>query len=437
MSLSKSLVFALQNRTYSNEKVVITHAMLKNENIVEVFLSDKNDILRGYSIAKLDNELRELFLVTRACLRKGTKTKMAQTKTKVPIKGLGHGIYIVDGMDDIQSVYKAGSTCVISDIELSKICQKQPSKNFFKEVARNSKSYTDKDTLGEALEGVTNATIILSSKDSAAADHTEHHSFASVSLLHHGGKKNWFIRAPSKYLPTLIQMTEVSKKLDLPEGIEGVCELSLTHRNFKYSHKELGINFEKVEQEPGDIVVIHPGAIHSIENKDANLLEGRNFLPLNKKYLHHIASYKTCQHSEELRGKPRNEVVRKWTEKLPIEDFIHFSDPEKQCKLELIDYLKKTVQGREQLPAVLNQIKLTHVFPAWFNQLYPHKKHAEEKKMFQCEKCDYSDNYYQNLNRHTKKLHRCKASKNSNTDKCPTCSSISHSICNKKRKLSP
>ena len=438
MSLSKhigSLKYALLHRAKSNEKVLITYNILRNEDIIETFLTNEHDILRGYSIATLDESLRKKCLVTKACLKKGMHTKMAQTKIKFAIPTLGHVIHIVDAEDKIESVYKKDSTCVISDIEMENICDKMPAINFFQEVATKSRSYTDEDVLGKTLDGVTNSTIILSSKGSAAADHTEHHNFASLSLLHHGGKKNWFIRAPSQLLPTLMTMTEVSKKHEFPEDIQGVCELSLTHRNFKYSHSQLGMKFDKFEQEPGDIVIIHPGAIHSIENRDANLLEGRNFLPLNKKYLHHMASYKTCKHSEELSGKPMNGVIRKFIEHLPIENFIHFSDPEKACKLELIEYLNKTVKGRKQLQEVLEQIQKSHIFPAWFNELFSHKNHAKEKKLFQCEKCDYSDNNYGNLNRHTQKVHRCKAPENKNTDKCPTCSSTSHAICQKKRKI--
>ena len=67
--------------------------------------------------------------------------------------------------------------------------------------------------------------------------------------------------------------------------------------------------------------------------------------------------------------------------------------------------------------------------------MFYHKKHAQEKKMFECEKCDFSDDNYGNLNRHTLKFHRCKAAENTNENRCPACSSRSHAICQKKRKL--
>ena len=49
MSLSKhrgSLEYALLNRANSNEKVVITHDILKNEDIIETFLTNEHDILK-------------------------------------------------------------------------------------------------------------------------------------------------------------------------------------------------------------------------------------------------------------------------------------------------------------------------------------------------------------------------------------------------------
>ena len=65
-----------------------------------------------------------------------------------------------------------------------------------------------------------------------------------------------------------------------------------------------------------------------IEIREANLLEGRNVLPANEKYLYNMANYKTCKHSEELSGKPMNGAISKLIKDLPIENFIHFSDPE-------------------------------------------------------------------------------------------------------------
>ena len=119
MSLSKhngSLKYALQNRAKSNEKVFITYNILRNEDIIETFLTNEHDILRGYSIATLDKSLRKKCLVTKSCLKKGMNTKIAQTKIKFAIPTLGYVIHIVDAEDKIESVYKKDSTCVISDI---------------------------------------------------------------------------------------------------------------------------------------------------------------------------------------------------------------------------------------------------------------------------------------------------------------------------------
>ena len=141
-----------------------------------------------------------------------------------------------------------------------------------------------------------------------------------------------------------------------------------------------------------------------------------------------------CSHTEEFNGRPGGKFFRTLIKNLPIEDYIHHSDPNKSYKLELIRYLTKFKDMQQYFPDVLDQIKTSHVVPTVFNLLSPlqHRTVEIKKKRFMCQKCDYSSDFYSNLNRHSKKSHRCGAPKNKNEVKCKICHSKSHTNCRHK-----
>ena len=437
MSLSKlpiSLTDALQRRNNVSDKVKITMDILQNEDIVSSFLNDPRDISRGYSPAILDKYLQKLVLVDKENLNMDKRTKYVQQKTKVNIPGMGIGISIIDRNDKISSVFNENSNCVVSDIPLEAICNIKPLSNFFSLVSKNSKSYTDQSVIGEQINGITSPTIQLSCMGSNAGDHIEHYGFSSLNIHHHGGTKIWFIKPSASFVPTVLKMTELYERIELPKGIMGVCKLNLTHRDLQYNPTMPGVDYQTVQQEKGEIILVHPSSIHSIYNMKQNLAESRNILPKHPKYLHHISSSKVCSHTEELNGRPVGKFFRTLIKNLPIQDYIHNSDPNKSYKLELIRYLTKFKDMQQYLPDVLDQIKSSHVVPRVFNLLSPLQRIPVEKKMrFMCRKCDFSSDFYSNLNRHSKKIHRCRAPKNKNEVKCNICHSKSHTNCRQKK----
>lgn len=437
MSFNKtnsSLKDALLNRSDISQKIELTLEMIEKEDIIEVFLSDDRDRVRGYSHVRLDSQLQKLCLVGKENINFGKKTNFVQCKTQKPIEGVGIGIQVTDHYEKLNCVLDEQFQAVVSDIPLNRIVKVKPSLNLFSIIAQKSKSYTDKEMLcGVEINGITNSTVQLSSKGSIIGDHTEHYGLASLNVHHYGGAKIWFIKPSEQFIPAMIKMAELSQTAIFPQGIVGVCDLTLTHRDLQYNPSFLGIDYETVVQEKGDIVFVFPSSIHSIFNQDHNLAESRNILPQNPKYLHHIASYKVCCHSEELTGKPAQNEFRNFIKDCNINEYIHFSDPSKAYKLDLIRCLREKQCNQQYIPEVMDQITRSNVVLKLFNFLLPYQKIIPEcdKKKFKCTECSFSCNFYGNLNRHSLKLHRHKAPINKNKDMCPICNSTSHYECKK------
>ena len=366
------------------------------------------------------------------------RTKYIQHKTKLRIPGVGIGIQVSDHCEKIHCVLDEQSQAVVSDIKLSNICKVKPTFNFFEKTAAKSKSYTDSKMLcGVEIGGVTNSTVQLSSKGSNAGDHIEHYGLGSCNIHHYGGPKIWFIKPPHQFIPAIMRMAELSENVTFPKGIIGVCGLNLTHRDIQYNPSMLGVYYETVKQVKGDLIFVHPSSIHSIFNEEHNLAESRNILPRHPKYLHNIASYKVCCHTEELSGKPAEALFRGLTEHCPISEYIHFSDPSKPYKLELIKVLNDVKDNHQYIKEVVGHVKKSNEVLNMFKFLLPYQKITKDvdKKRFWCTHCEYSSDYYGNLNRHAKKTHRHQAPENTNEEKCMICSSRSHKECKKTKKV--
>jgi hypothetical protein len=125
---------------------------------------------------------------------------------------------------------------------------------------------------------------------------------------------------------------------------------------------------------PGDIMVIAPFALHSVQNLGTNCSESQNFMP--PKLLPQCAAYKTCFHSEGLGGKQLFNTMTAMIEvlyrdgKIELPDFIHDSDPFKSYKLRVVDQLRK--EGNTSvLKEVIQHIKISATTPAWFGFILP------------------------------------------------------------------
>ena len=75
-------------------------------------------------------------------------------------------------------------------------------------------------------------------------------------------------------------------------------------------------------QESGDVVTVHPSAIHNVNNLGVNLAENLNFLP-SSKFLLDIYTYKTYETSEGYDWKPNMNYVENLKQNFDVKAFIH------------------------------------------------------------------------------------------------------------------
>ena len=149
---------------------------------------------------------------------------------------------------------------------------------FFKLLEENLNSITDLKRWGESTGGITHPTVQYSSKGSRLGDHVEHYNFASVNLHHHGSIKQWNVRPGCDYIPSFQTMYNNQCGLNL-KGFTGVCESTLTHRDMWFNPNIPENPSEVINQEPGDIIIVHPSAIHNVINLEVNLAKSMNVLP--------------------------------------------------------------------------------------------------------------------------------------------------------------
>ena len=278
----------------------------------------------------------------------------------------------------------------------------------------------------EPLGGVSFPTCHLSCGKSQLGDHIEHSGAGSVNILYDGAVKEWVIYSPSHYLSAISQMQSVQNELELGK-FTGVCDQTLTHRDTRFDPPVKNCISTIVLQEPGDIVIVHPSAIHNVKNHGTNIAESRNFLPM--KYANRLATYKVCKHSESLRGNPLLSYAEMITKHMPLKDFIHESDPNKAYKLRLINLVEQNVALHKHKKAVRKQIEESHSLSSFMEFLLPFEKEEgniqrlEVKKNFPCGFCEYSTMNHSDLKKHVRRIHPGnKCYKNERLDVCPFCS---------------
>ena len=161
-----------------------------------------------------------------------------------------------------------------------------------------------------------------------------------------------------------------------------VCESTLTHRDVFYDTAFLTVKSHRVVQMPGDIMVIAPFALHSVQNLGTNCSASQNFMP--PELIPQCAAYKTCFHSEGLGGKPLFNKMTTMIEnlykdgKIELQDYIHDSDPFKSYKLRVVDKVKKE-ENKSVLKEVMQHIKRSATTPAWFGSILSLQKNAQTK----------------------------------------------------------
>ena len=398
---------AFKARTNLSEKIILTYEILRSpEDLLLTCLRNYEDQQRGFSILRLCKEIQNECLIKTTDLFIDNRTEVLLNDVKDFGRGITSCQRLTAGTKIMQSVF-GNSMYSIGDIRLQKIAKIQNHTNLFSML--NINSVTDSASLDTILYGVTEPTCQFSCGQSMLANHIEHHNFASVNIHHHGFVKEWEVIPASMYLKAIEKMESLQSGLTLPE-LTGACELCLTHRNLFFPLNILDVGGSTIEQEPGDIVIVHPSAIHSVKNHGQNLAESRNVLPLEFKS--HVASYKTCSHWGTYGGQPLQIEMERLTRELPITDFIHESDPHKEYKIKVLEQIQKGGNQKKYEEAV-SHIKQYHHVPEWFTDMVPliedeviKERHVEKQK--KCTYCEYATNCQSDLRKHIKNTHKKK-----------------------------
>ena len=203
------------------------------------------------------------------------------------------------------------------------------------------------------------------------------------------------------------------------KGFTGVCESTLTHRDIWFNPNIPENPSEVINQEPGDIIIVHPSAIHNVINLEVNLAESMNVLP-SSSLITNICTYKTCEHSEGLNGKPNFNYIEELKQQFDEKVFIHESDPNKQLKINIINYFKEK-NDNQHLKKAIKQIKNSHLVPQWFHDNLNLNHNVEEITSYECDKCNYHSVCYSNFMRHYKKVHGKPPPKRLTCKECPQC----------------
>ena len=421
-----SLSAALEARTSHTDRVLLSGPMIKDiqkfgENIYVTSMESKMSAEFGFTHLHVEDRYRRNLPL----LKHIDQNQLTNNVLLNDIVPLGEGVYGVNRyeVEDEQSVKSiwGDDRYSIGDFQLETLCQNKDS--FFNRIT--IPTVTDQMPM-EPLGGVTFPTCQLSCGKSQLGDHIEHSGAGSVNILYDGAVKEWVIYSPSHYLSAISQMQSVQNELELGK-FTGVCDQTLTHRDTRFDPPVKNCTSTIVLQEPGDIVIVHPSAIHNVKNHGTNIAESRNFLPM--KYANRLATYKVCKHSESLRGNPLLSYAEIITKHMPLKDFIHESDPNKAYKLRLINLVEQNVALHKHKKAVRKQIEESHSLSSFMQFLLPFEKEEgniqrlEVKKNFPCGFCEYSTINHSDLKKHVRRIHPGnKCYKNERLDVCPFCS---------------
>ena len=421
-----SLAAALEARSSPVDKIYLSAQMVREvnrtgENVFVTSMEDNMSAKVGFTFMHLDDKLRRQ-------LPKFNHIDQNQWTVNIlfnELINLGEGVYgvnryEVDGQEKLRNLW-GDDRYSIGDFPLEDICKTK--KSFFQ--MHNIPSVTDEMGM-VPLGGVSYLTCQLSCGKSQLGDLIEHSGAGSLNIFYDWAVKEWTIYSPSDYVSAIGQMSEIQSTLCLGD-FTGVCDDTLTHRDTRFDPPVKNCTSTIVLQEPGDILIVHPSAIHNVRNHGTNIAESRNFLPAEYKNL--LATYKVCKHSEFLQGNPLLKYTGEITEKMHTKDFIHVSDPKKEYKLRLINLVEETVSLAQYKQKVREEIQQYHNVSSLMELLLPfeneveNSKKEELKKKFPCDYCEYSTMNHSDLKKHVKRIHPGKKCfKNSIMDVCSFCS---------------
>ena len=221
-----------------------------------------------------------------------------------------------------------------------------------------------------------------------------------------------------------MKMEEHDKK-----RLYGICDGTYCHRDVFFDLEVLEIKeCQRVEQSPGELIIVGSFVAHNVLNEGKNCAESMNYLDDWKT----IAAFKVCTHSEMLEGRPNWEVVHEELEErikngeIVLGDCVHFSDDTRDEKL--ICALEYKEAGEfEMAKATVEAIKLKALKQPWMKRTPTEEEKNPAKKdeykahqNFSCDLCDYVSHHSGNFQTHMMKKHNLPKPP-AIKSKCPKC----------------
>lgn len=133
--------------------------------------------------------------------------------------------------------------------------------------------YVNKD-YGISIDGVNTAYLYFGMWKTSFAWHTEDMDLYSINYLHFGAPKTWYA-IPPEYGT---KMEQLAKRF-FAENYQ-FCKAHLRHKMTlisPYRLKQHNIPFNKITQEPGEIMITFPFGYHAGFNHGFNMAESTNF----------------------------------------------------------------------------------------------------------------------------------------------------------------
>lgn len=133
--------------------------------------------------------------------------------------------------------------------------------------------YVNKD-YGISIDGVNTAYLYFGMWKTTFAWHTEDMDLYSINFLHFGAPKTWYA-IPPRYGRKFEQLAR-----SLFPEVSNKCNAFLRHKMTMLSPQVLirnGIPFNKITQEPGEIMITFPFGYHAGYNHGFNCAESTNF----------------------------------------------------------------------------------------------------------------------------------------------------------------
>lgn len=431
MSIDKvwSLTKALEERS---PIPIVSQACLGNgEDFIPSFVNKLRSGDTGYKQFKLDSHLYEKTRSKRSDFNPQQNSEFVQ---KIETVQLGSELIGCQrkqiGRTQVGQVL-GNSELAIGDVSIHKFVERKDFVNLFSLL--NINSVLSEEALGQKVGGFTHPTIQLSGGPCVLPFHIEHWAAYSVNYLHWGEPNVWYIIAPHHYIPAMHAMKRLQGSQSLGE-YHGVCQDTCSHRDMIYDNHSLKkeVDVQVIVQMPGEVMVLPPFALHSVQKLGTNCAESQNFLPA--KFLPLCAAYKTCFHSEGVMGKPLfnhftylfDNLYR--SGKIKLKDFIHSSDPNKTYKLRVVKKIKKA-GNKGVLAEVVQHIMHRATNAEWFQFIVPMDVEDQQvsnrgkAKYYTCPACSYSTHHHHDLRTHIKRIHgdTVKVPENTKRVKCPIC----------------